>query len=50
MVLTDPAIKQERLEMVAKSWLGSDANTARAKIQSSGLPLDQIAKLLEQKH
>ena len=49
MILTDPAIKQERLELITKSWLNSDADAARAKIQSSGLPADQIKKLLEQK-
>jgi hypothetical protein len=46
MILTDPTAKQERLEMVAKSWLGSDANAARSKIQSSGLPQEQITKLV----
>ena len=49
MILTDPAIKQERLELIAKSWLNSDAAAARAKIQSSSLSSDQIKKLLEQK-
>jgi hypothetical protein len=48
MILTDPAIKQERLELIAKSWLSSDATAARAKIQTSDLPADQIKRLLEQ--
>jgi ribosomal protein L18 len=46
MVLADPDVKQERLEIVAKSWLGSDTSAARARIQNSGLPVDQVAKLL----
>src|SRR6185369_9770927 len=46
MILTDPAAKQERLEIVAKSWLSSDDAAARAKIQSSGLPANQVSKLL----
>jgi hypothetical protein len=46
MVLKDPAARQERLEIVAKAWLHSDAGSARVKIQSSDLPPNQIATLL----
>jgi hypothetical protein len=49
MVLTDPAAKEERLAIVAKSWLASDTEAARKKILASGLPADQMSKLLEQR-
>jgi hypothetical protein len=47
--LADPQKQQDALEKAAKQWLRVDDKAARAAIEASGLPPDQIAKLLKRK-
>ena len=48
MRIGDEKARKLSTQTVAHHWLGLDVQAARAKIQASGLPAEQISKLLEQ--
>jgi serine/threonine protein kinase len=45
--LADPKLRDQQIQNVARQWIGMDPDTARTKIQASGLPADTISKLIE---